>query len=131
MTATQLRLISFGFDHPLPPPAALLVLDVRDWFRDPHISPALRQLCARDQAVVDNVLATPGVRPAIGTLGGVIGVFLGLRTGVVTVAVGCVGGRHRSAVIIDELGRRARRCGWLVEVEHRDIDKPVLSRAPR
>lgn len=123
----QLRLISFGFGHPLPPPAGLFVIDVRDWFRDPHITPGLRALCARDQLVVDTVLATPGVRESITALIEVVGVFVGLGTATVTAAVGCVGGRHRSAVIVNELASRARGCGWTVDVEHRDIDKPVLT----
>ena len=53
----------------------------------------------------------------------------GFRTaptpGPVTIAVGCVGGRHRSAVIAAEI---ARRIGPGATLTHRDITRPVIER---
>ncbi|MEA2459153.1 MAG: RNase adapter protein RapZ, partial [Thermoleophilaceae bacterium] len=38
---------------------------------------------------------------------------------------GCTGGRHRSVVIGDRLAREfAERGEYLVDVVHRDVDKP-------
>ena len=40
------------------------------------------------------------------------------------VAIGCTGGRHRSVVVAEELGRRLRSDVADVAVRHRDVDKP-------
>jgi UPF0042 nucleotide-binding protein len=42
-----------------------------------------------------------------------------------TVGIGCTGGRHRSVVIAEHLARiYGERGDYLVDVVHRDIDKP-------
>ena len=42
-----------------------------------------------------------------------------------TVGIGCTGGRHRSVVIAERLAREyAERGEYMVEVVHRDVDKP-------
>jgi UPF0042 nucleotide-binding protein len=42
-----------------------------------------------------------------------------------TIAIGCTGGRHRSVVIAEHLARiYAPRGDLLIEVVHRDVDKP-------
>ena len=40
-----------------------------------------------------------------------------------SIAFGCRGGKHRSVVIAEEVGRRLRELGFEVEVEHRDLGK--------
>jgi RNase adaptor protein for sRNA GlmZ degradation len=122
----QLRIVSFGFGHG-PAPAADLVLDLREWFRDPHVAPELRQLTGRDPKVMANVLSTPGVARFVDRIFGAVAELVRLGLGTVTLAAGCAGGRHRSAVISDQLFFRARSAGWTAEVQHRDIDKPVLT----
>ncbi|HAW09615.1 MAG TPA: RNase adaptor protein RapZ, partial [Chloroflexi bacterium] len=37
---------------------------------------------------------------------------------------GCTGGRHRSVVVAEELGRRLRSENLEVTVRHRDVGKP-------
>jgi UPF0042 nucleotide-binding protein len=44
----------------------------------------------------------------------------------VTVAVGCVGGRHRSVALANELVYTLRIFGYRATVRHRDIERPVL-----
>jgi RNase adapter protein RapZ len=42
-----------------------------------------------------------------------------------TIGIGCTGGRHRSVVIAEHLaGIYAERGEYLVDVVHRDVDKP-------
>jgi UPF0042 nucleotide-binding protein len=42
-----------------------------------------------------------------------------------TVGIGCTGGRHRSVVVAEYLARLyGERGAYLVDVVHRDIDKP-------
>jgi UPF0042 nucleotide-binding protein len=38
-----------------------------------------------------------------------------------TLSVGCTGGRHRSVVLAEEIGRRLTVAGYRVQVRHRDI----------
>lgn len=124
---TNIRLISFGYGH-APAPEATLVFDVRQQFRDPHVSPLLRESTGRSPAVVSHVLGTLGVVSYID--GTVLALAALLSTSPVTVvyAAGCVGGRHRSVVIVNELAKILRGTGWVVEVVHRDIDKDVIRR---
>jgi RNase adaptor protein for sRNA GlmZ degradation len=122
----QLRVTSFGFGHGAAP-AADIVLDLRPWFRDPHVSPRLRELTGRDPEIIANVLSTPGVGGFINQVFHAAGELVQLGLGTVNLAAGCVGGRHRSAVVSDQLYFRALSAGWTAEVVHRDADKPVLT----
>lgn len=122
----QLRVTSFGFGHG-PAPDADIVLDLRPWFRDPHVSPRLRELTSRDPEVIATVLSTPGIGGFINQVFGAAGELVLLGLGTVNLAAGCVGGRHRSAVVSDQLYFRALSAGWTTEVHHRDAGKPVLS----
>jgi RNase adaptor protein for sRNA GlmZ degradation len=118
---------SFGYGHAAPDYGLDMTFDLRDWFRDPHVSPQLRALTGLDRSVIDAVMDTEGVSEFVWTLSSlVIGqATLGVRT--VRVAFGCVGGRHRSVVIAERLGHRLASCGLTVEVSHRDVNKPVLA----
>jgi UPF0042 nucleotide-binding protein len=37
--------------------------------------------------------------------------------------MGCTGGRHRSVVLAEEIGRRLTAAGYRVQVRHRDIGR--------
>lgn len=128
MTAPDVQITSFGYLHDAPP-AAHITLDLRAHFRDPHINPALRELTAHDQVVVDTVLGTPGVGILLdATLAAVLGYLAGPSGSTVTVATGCAGGRHRAAAVAAELARRLQAAGLTTQLTHRDIDKPVIQR---
>jgi len=124
---STVEVISFGYGYGEHPPAHVTA-DVRAHFRDPHVDPALRNLTGADEAVRHAVLSTPGIRTLVT---GIVNVARGyLRAPVslpVTIAIGCVGGRHRSVVIASEV---ARRLGPEATVTHRDIDRPVIERTP-
>lgn len=125
---TQVTVVSFGFGHGAPP-AAHVVLDLRHHFRDPHVSPGLRGLTAADRAVRKAVLGTAGIRPLLRSqVKAALAFHRGPSAGPLTIAVGCVGGRHRSAVVAHVLARRLRRRGLEVVLQHRDIERPVLAR---
>ncbi|MFE9426215.1 ATPase [Kitasatospora sp. NPDC006697] len=127
---TVVRVVSFGFLHGGPPEGADLVLDLRRHFRDPHVDPALKYLTAHDEPVRRAVLSTPGIRELVACTAGVVEAFdLGPAGGVVLVAVGCAGGRHRAATVTMALAARLTKLGLPVVIEHRDLDKPVVERA--
>jgi UPF0042 nucleotide-binding protein len=123
------RITSFGYGHATAP-AADMVFDVRVHFRDPHVDPALRHRTARDQEVAATVLATPGVRPLIASMAASALAYASgpSAPAQVTVAVGCVGGRHRAPTIAETLADVLLAMALDVEVDHRDIDRRVLSR---
>jgi UPF0042 nucleotide-binding protein len=125
----MLTIVSFGYGHATPP-AAHFTLDVRELFRDPHMDPALRELTGRDAAVVQSVMRLPGASETVADLAGLIDTLAGIQPDV-TVAIGCVGGRHRSVALAAALGDLVRAMGMDVVVKHLDIDKPVLPRQPK
>lgn len=123
----ELRVLSFGYGHDDTPKADITV-DVRDWFRDPHIDPKLRQMTGLDQEVVDKVMSTTGVEAFADDLAGIAIRLLALGQRQVVVAVGCVGGRHRSVVIADRVAKVVDWCGYTAGVEHLHVDRPVITR---
>ncbi|SDL37738.1 RapZ C-terminal domain-containing protein [Streptomyces indicus] len=123
----EIELVSFGYLHG-DAPAADLVIDMRRHFRDPHVSPELRELTAEHELVMRAVFATEGVPElAAAILAAVTAFRSGPSAGTVRVAVGCAGGRHRSAAMVNYLaikyGNELR-----VSTEHRDIHRPVVNR---
>jgi len=122
----HLRVISFGSGHS-PAPKADLTVDLAEWFRDPDVSSAMRSMTARDPEVVVSVMETPGAHAFVERLFTAVAVLVELGLGTVSVATGCVGGRHRGPVVATQLAALARAAGWTVEVHHRDLDKPVLA----
>jgi UPF0042 nucleotide-binding protein len=124
-----LEVVSFGFLHRTVP-AAHLTVDLRTHFRDPHITPGLRGMTARDASVRRTVLGTPGIRELIDALAAAVVAYTAGAPGCqVRVAVGCAGGRHRSAVVATELAARATKDGHgHVRLHHLDLDKPVVDR---
>lgn len=129
----SIRIVSFGYLHGAPPEAEI-TLDLRRHFRDPHVSPELRHMTAHDDAVKTAVHCTEGINDVIRAgVALVCGYLSGpARLNDVTLAVGCAGGRHRAAVVAEEIGRRLGYVftvgGSGVVVEHRDLDKPVVER---
>jgi RNase adaptor protein for sRNA GlmZ degradation len=126
MSDPALRVLSFGYGHGYNPPDADITVDVRTWFRDPHVSPELRNLTGLDEAVREAVRTTPGVLSFMFWLYSAARVLLERDIRTVTVAIGCVGGRHRSVVIADMLAHHASTDGWTTEVQHLHVDRPVL-----
>lgn len=123
------QIVSFGYLHG-EPPAAHLTIDLRAHFRDPHVNPAFRELTAADRPVRRAVLDTPGIRRLLrATVQQITAFAAGPSGDRITVAAGCAGGRHRSAVVGEKLARRLRRRGFAVTVVCRDIRKPVVKRA--
>jgi UPF0042 nucleotide-binding protein len=120
--------ISFGYLHG-EPPAAHLTLDLRQHFRDPHVSPQLRYMTANDEQVRTAVLNTPGIANLIDAAAAAVAAFAsGPSAGPVTVADGCAGGRHRAPTFALALAERLAAAGHSVTIHHRDLDKPVVQR---
>ena len=120
---TVINVKSFGFAH-RPAPEAELVLDVRRSLRDPaRVRDAgLLDATGHDQAVRELVMATPGSAAAVTTLV-MFGDTFPADRGECTIAVGCVGGRHRSVALLEEAAAVLRQGGHDVTVEHLDVHR--------
>ena len=119
--------LTFGFKHGSPRDADL-TFDVR-FLPNPHYESELRDLTGRDQAVVDYVESSDGIAAFYERLTPLLDYLLPAyeREGKshLTIGIGCTGGRHRSVVIAERLARVYEGRGdFLVDVVHRDIDKP-------
>jgi UPF0042 nucleotide-binding protein len=119
--------LTYGFKHGAPRDADLL-FDVR-FLPNPHYESELRHLTGLDQPVRDYVAASDGIDELYDHLMPLLDYLLPQyeKEGKahLTVGVGCTGGRHRSVVIAEHLAREyTQRDDLLVDVVHRDIDKP-------
>jgi RNase adapter protein RapZ len=123
----QTTITSFGYKHGLPLDADL-VLDVR-FLPNPYWVERLRPLTGLDVEVREHVLgqdaATAFLDKVEDLLDLLLPAYVAEGKSYLTLAIGCTGGRHRSVVIADELGRRLRRRGVDPIVTHRDVDRPV------
>jgi UPF0042 nucleotide-binding protein len=125
----NVTIVSFGFLHD-DPPEAHLTADLRYHFKDPHVSPELKNLTARDAAVRDAVLGTPGIPALVRSLARAVSAFTDGPAGdkPFVLAIGCAGGRHRAATVAEAVRDALRDRLIPADVVHRDLSKPVVHR---
>src|ERR1051325_8427536 len=131
--AGSMRVEVLSFGHKFGNPGDLeLLFDVRH-LPNPHFVPELKALSGHDKRVVEYLKDRPEVEETLRRFSDLLDYLLPLykREGksYVTVGIGCTGGRHRSVMIANALGRRLRRSGFDVRVVHRDVKKS--NRRPR
>jgi RNase adapter protein RapZ len=119
--------LTFGFKHGSPGDADL-TFDVR-FLPNPHYESELRDLTGMDDEVVDYVNNSDGLADfydrLIPLLDYLLPAYEQEGKAHLTVGIGCTGGRHRSVVIAEHLARHyAGRSDLLIDVVHRDVDKP-------
>lgn len=119
----SINFLSFGYKYGFPYDADL-ILDVR-FLPSPHFIESLKDLTGSDRRVKDFVLKNEDTRKFIEKLVDILK-FLIPRyekegKSYLTVAVGCTGGKHRSAVIVNEIAERFKYLS--PNVRHRDISK--------
>ena len=121
----RVQVLSFG--HKFGNPGDLeLLFDVRH-LPNPHFIPELKPLSGHDKRVVKYLRAQPEVEETLNRFSDLLDYLLPLykREGksYVTVGIGCTGGRHRSVMIANALGKRLRKAGFDAHVVHRDVRK--------
>jgi len=119
--------MSYGFKHGTPRDADLN-FDVR-FLPNPHYESELRPLTGQDGAVREYVENSDGLSEFYERLFPLLDYLLPQYENEgkahLTIGIGCTGGRHRSVVIGEYLASVYRDRGeYLVDVVHRDIDKP-------
>jgi RNase adapter protein RapZ len=119
--------LTFGYKHGSPAEADL-AFDVR-FLPNPHYESELRDLTGRDPQVIDYVAHSDGLQDfydrLIPLLDYLLPAYEQEGKAHLTIGIGCTGGRHRSVVIAEHLaGIYAERGDYLVDVVHRDVDKP-------
>ncbi|MER7369669.1 RapZ C-terminal domain-containing protein [Nonomuraea wenchangensis] len=126
---TAVEITSFGYGH-ADPPEADIVVDARRRFRNPHADPAMRELTGLQESVRAHVLATPGVAAVVRRTAQLAAELTNATAagGPVRVAVGCVGGRHRSVAMAEAIAAELAGAGLSVALVHRDVDRPVIQR---
>ncbi|MCI2422098.1 ATPase [Saccharopolyspora sp. K220] len=116
-----IRLISFGYRHG-PPPRADRTEDLREQLRDPAAADDILHLTGREPRVQHIVLNTPG---AVELLDNLVAYARLPAPHPRVIALGCAGGKHRAPSLTEELARRLRKHGHVVEIEHLHIDEPI------
>ncbi|HET9310717.1 MAG TPA: RNase adapter RapZ [Actinomycetota bacterium] len=119
----QVSITSFGFKFGTPRDADL-VFDVR-FLPNPHWIDDLRPLPGTDPLVRDYVQGQDQYGTFMDRLESLLEVvvpgYVAEGKSYLTVAIGCTGGRHRSVVVSDELGRYFIDRRIPVTVAHRDL----------
>lgn len=119
----MITLISFGHLHG-DRPQADRVEDVRDRLRDPAAARDILDLDGLHPRVQEIVARTPGALALLDNLAA----YATLPAGPARIAIGCAGGRHRAAALVELLAARLRTEGVELTVEHRDVHRPRVIR---
>jgi RNase adapter protein RapZ len=103
-----LFLCSFGFKHGVPPEADF-VFDVR-FLPNPFYDPGLRELTGRDPEVAEFLAAEPMTARVMDDVASLLErwlpAFIADHRSLLTVAIGCTGGQHRSVYLVEQLATR-------------------------
>ena len=121
----RVAVTSFGFKHGVPR-AIDLLFDVR-FLPNPYWVPELRPLTGHDDAVRKMLMAHPDTAEFLTRLHGLLEFLLpryeAEGKSYLTVGIGCTGGRHRSVLVAEELGRWLAEREVEVSVRHRDVER--------
>jgi RNase adapter protein RapZ len=120
-----INIISFGFKYGLPKESDL-VFDVR-FMKNPFYIDDLKELSGLDKAVrdyvLDNRVTAVFLSKTLDLLYFLIPKYIDEGKKQLVIGIGCTGGRHRSIVISDEIGRELQSTNYSVFIEHRDINR--------
>ncbi|WEV61041.1 RNase adapter RapZ [Streptococcaceae bacterium ESL0729] len=121
----RIEVMSFGFKYGLPLDADL-VFDVR-FLPNPHYVPDLRNKTGMDDEVYNYVMSAPESDDFFKNLENLLlPIIPGYEKegkSVLTIAIGCTGGQHRSVSFARRLASSLKNEGWKVNEVHRDMAK--------
>jgi UPF0042 nucleotide-binding protein len=102
----RVEVISFGFKNGIPLNANF-VFDVRG-MHNPHKNPHMRRLTGLDAAVQHDVFSKVDGEFMFNTIAIALWGFMKGETRDLRVAIGCIGGRHRSVAMVERLAAMLR-----------------------
>lgn len=121
----HVTVLSFGFKYGIPVDADM-VADVR-FLPNPYWDEQLRPLTGQDPSVSQSVLDRPGAQEFIAHFQDLLDIthegYLREGKRLITVAIGCTGGKHRSVAMSEALAERLRSSGLDAVVFHRDLGR--------
>lgn len=122
--------LSFGYKYGIPADADI-VLDVR-FLPNPHWVEELRPLSGLEEPIREYVLGREDTSRFLEKTKELLGVMLpGYEAEArhyLTIAIGCTGGRHRSVVLAEEIGRFVAEGGYSAKIIHRDVERAGVRR---
>ena len=120
----RVEVMSFGFKYGIPIDADL-VFDVR-FLPNPYYLPELRNQTGEDQAVYDYVMnheeSEDFYRHLLALVAPILPGYKKEGKSVLTIAIGCTGGQHRSVAFAKRLATDLSK-SWPVNESHRDKDR--------
>ncbi len=123
-TVQSVVLESFAFKRGVPRDVDM-VFDAR-CLPNPHWEPELRPRTGLDPEVESFLTASERVRDFEADVTGFIERWLPAlaedQRSLLTIAIGCTGGQHRSVYLVDRIGRALREAGHSVVISHRELD---------
>lgn len=121
----MISVVSFGFRFGVPSDADL-VFDVR-FLPNPHFVPGLRPYSGKDARVARYVRSFRQTGEFLRRIRGLLTYLLPhyIREGksYLTISFGCTGGRHRSVMMAEVIGKELAGLGYDAKVSHRDLEK--------
>jgi len=126
-SSMTVSLVSFGFKYGVPREADY-VFDSR-FLPNPYFVEDLRPLSGRDSRIGKFLESGPKWEPFLHGLEELLKFSIPLHEEegrpVLTVSVGCTGGRHRSVAAVEAMYKRFKSAGYTVRLTHRDVDRDV------
>lgn len=126
-TKLIVTVVSFGFKYGIPVDSDL-VFDVR-FLPNPFYIPDLKHYSGNEKPVSEYVMSFPQTKAFIDKLHDMLQFLIpnyikeGKRQ--LIVSIGCTGGRHRSVTIANEIYKRLKNDGQIVNIDHRDIEEDI------
>ncbi|RKV81315.1 MAG: RNase adaptor protein RapZ, partial [Streptococcus sp.] len=120
----RIEVMSFGFKYGIPIDADLL-FDVR-FLPNPYYHTELRNQTGLDNPVYDYVMNQPEsedfYKNLLALIEPILPSYQKEGKSVLTIAMGCTGGQHRSVAFAQRLSNDLCK-DWIVNVSHRDKDR--------
>ncbi len=117
-----ITVVAFGFKYGVPIDADL-IYDVR-FLANPYYIEELRNLTGNNDPVRDYVMKQPQTPEFLDKLfcfnDYLIPQFIKEGKSLLTIGIGCTGGKHRSVVVANELSQHLQQLGYNVSTEYRD-----------
>lgn len=119
------QVASFSYKRGIPR-GVDMVFDCR-FLNNPHWEPTLRQFDGRSSDVADFVVADPRFGPFFtkihALVEGLLPEFAAQGRPLVTIALGCTGGQHRSVAVAEKLANTLAQGPWRVSKRHRELER--------